>query len=661
MKNTENLSECPSCGSAIPEDAPQGLCPQCVLSGAATQLDTSGGLSIDPTFPDREEVTKAFPQLEIIEVIGRGGMGVVYKARQPQLDRLVALKVLPKKLGADPQFAERFSREGKLLARLNHPTIVTVYDFGHVDELYYLVMEFVDGVNLREAMQEGRFSPKDALEIVPKICEALQYAHEQGILHRDIKPENILLDSKGQVKIADFGIAKLASDPQKLNPTLTSLGQTLGTPHYMAPEQIENPTEVDHRADIYSLGVVLYEMLTGELPIGRFDLPSTKTPVSQSIDQIVLRALEKDRERRQSSASKLKTEVEEADSSPSADSQSGTEEQAETPIPPRSTTKWSVKSVIAALLSAAGCVFLAISFVIVLVRDDSPFMGVFTVLPPGLLLGIVGSVIGWIGLSDIRHSHGKLMGLPLGVFGALALPIIALASIIVGVPTLMAINATPPTQLSPFSWILLGSLALTLSLILIVMTFRWADGKRAWVPLTRAHKLSIAGVILLFILTVFPLERKSSLSQAIEPTKSQLDGPRIANSQDLKIDLRVLDIQLNEDTPHPQLIIGYEQVEQGAKLKWNRRGRFHEMPDGLTQSARIRANHEGGYNPIYHTVALDLPNSFEASRLETLISTLQSRWQDKDLTLYPGDILRVLTIEQASGEDVILEIACESR
>ena len=158
------------------------------------------------------------------------------------------------------------SRE-KRSAKLNHPNIVTVYDFGHVDDHYYLLMEYVDGVNLREAMQAGRFSPSDALEIVPKICEALQFAHEQGILHRDIKPENVLLDEKGRVKIADFGIAKLASDPSKQNPTLTSMGQTLGTPHYMAPEQIENPTDVDHRADIYSLGVVLYEMLTGELPI----------------------------------------------------------------------------------------------------------------------------------------------------------------------------------------------------------------------------------------------------------------------------------------------------------------------------------------------------------------------------------------------------------
>src|SRR5213075_2890667 len=125
------------------------------------------------------------------------------------LDRFVALKLLPDKLAKDAHFAERFNREGRVLARLNHPNIVSIFDFGQAGGFYYLMMEYVDGVNLRQAMQAGRFSPSEALAIVPKICEALQFAHEEGILHRDIKPENILLDSKGRLKIADFGIAKL--------------------------------------------------------------------------------------------------------------------------------------------------------------------------------------------------------------------------------------------------------------------------------------------------------------------------------------------------------------------------------------------------------------------------------------------------------------------
>jgi len=247
--------------------------------------------------------------LEILELIGRGSMGFVYKARQTRLDRLVALKLLPEARARDPHFTERFNREGRVLAKLNHQNIVSIFDFGKAEDFYFLVMEYVDGVNMRQAMQAGRFSPSEALSIVPKICEALQYAHDQGVLHRDIKPENILLDSKGRVKIADFGIAKLVGeDPASV--TLTGTGSALGTPHYMAPEQLEKPAQVDHRADIYSLGVVFYEMLTGELPIGRFAPPSRKTPLDERVDQIVLRALEKERELRQQSANEVKTEVE---------------------------------------------------------------------------------------------------------------------------------------------------------------------------------------------------------------------------------------------------------------------------------------------------------------------------------------------------------------
>src|SRR4029434_1066198 len=165
------------------------------------------------------------------------------------------------------------------------------------ENFYYLMMEFVDGVNLRQAMKAGRFSPGEALSIVPKVCEALQYAHEQGILHRDIKPENILLDAKGRVKIADFGIAKLVGEDRP-NLTLTNTGAALGTPHYMAPEQLESPADVDHRADIYSLGVVFYELLTGELPIGRFAPPSRKSSVDPRVDEVVLRTLEKERDER---------------------------------------------------------------------------------------------------------------------------------------------------------------------------------------------------------------------------------------------------------------------------------------------------------------------------------------------------------------------------
>jgi serine/threonine protein kinase len=309
-KRIENL--CPKCGEAIPGDAPEGLCPRCVLAGAAASADTGRMPDVRITPPSLEVVAAAFPQLEIIELMGIGGMGVVYKARQPKLDRLVALKLLPLSLGADPAFAERFEREARFLARLNHPSIVSIFEFGQSGGFCFLLLEYVDGVNLRQAMQAGRFSQAEALAIVPAICVALQYAHENGVMHRDIKPENILLDARGAVKLADFGIAKLAYEPGggRAEATLTQSGARLGTPNYMAPEQIETPSDVDHRADIYSLGVVFYELLTGELPIGRFAPPSEKANLDARVDAIVLRALAKERELRQQSAGEVKTQVE---------------------------------------------------------------------------------------------------------------------------------------------------------------------------------------------------------------------------------------------------------------------------------------------------------------------------------------------------------------
>lgn len=310
MSVSVESNRCPKCGAPIPSEAPQGLCPKCLLQELA--MPTDAGKPARAEAPTREEVATAFPHLEIVELIGQGGMGVVYKARQPKLDRVVALKILPQSLAADPTFTERFIREGRVLAKLNHPNIVTIHDFGESNGFFYLLMEYVSGVNLRQAMKAGRFTPAQALSLIPEICEALQYAHTQGVLHRDVKPENILLDTAGRVKIADFGIAKLVTEAH--TEALTGSG-TIGTPHYMAPEQIERPGEVDHRADIYSLGVVLYELLTGELPIGHFPPPSRKTPVNPEVDALVLRALEKERERRYQSAGEVKTKVEEVTNS----------------------------------------------------------------------------------------------------------------------------------------------------------------------------------------------------------------------------------------------------------------------------------------------------------------------------------------------------------
>jgi len=259
--------------------------------------------------PPVAEIARLFPQLEGLELVGRGGMGAVYKARQPALDRLVALKVLRARPGADAGFAERFAREARALAKLSHPNIVAVHEFGQVEGLHYFIMEYVDGTTLRQMERAGRLSPRQALALIPALCDALQYAHDEGVVHRDIKPENVLVDRRGRVKIADFGLARILDLESGLG-RLTGVGEVMGTPHYMAPEQIEHPLEVDHRADIYALGVVLYEMLTGELPLGRFPPPSRRVQVDVRLDEVVLRALEKEPERRYQHASEVRTAVE---------------------------------------------------------------------------------------------------------------------------------------------------------------------------------------------------------------------------------------------------------------------------------------------------------------------------------------------------------------
>ncbi len=348
---------CPACGAAIPAAAPGGLCPACLLAGVGNPTDAAPTASAPHRAPPPAlaEVAAAFPQLEILELIGQGGMGVVYKARQKSLNRFVALKLLAPQRVADPQFAERFAREARALAALSHPHIVTIHDFGvaRADGLqppprpaqpdtsnpkletqnpkletafFFLLMEFVDGVNLRQAMKAGRFTPEQALAIVPPVCEALQYAHDHGIVHRDIKPENLLLDKSGRIKIADFGIAKLvarhsdvesdAPEPtdtagrsQPPDSTLESRATTAGTPGYMAPEQKTSPQRADSRADIYSLGVVLYELLTGELPADKLQPPSRKVQIDVRLDEIVLRALEQTPELRFQTAGEMRTQV----------------------------------------------------------------------------------------------------------------------------------------------------------------------------------------------------------------------------------------------------------------------------------------------------------------------------------------------------------------
>lgn len=296
---------CPECGTVLPVDAPAGLCPKCLLKAGIPSETLGQSFAL----PKPEHLAACFPNLTFLKLLGHGGMGAVYHARQKDLDRDVAVKILPPEVGQDASFAARFAREAKTLAKLNHPNIVQIYDFGRADAYFYFVMEFVDGVNLRQLVQAGEIEPKQTLAIITAICEALQFAHDSGVVHRDIKPENILVDQRGRVKIADFGLAMLLQRaPADLK--LTGTHQVMGTPHYMAPEQMRGSRSIDHRVDLYSLGVVFYELLTGELPIGHFEVPSKRMAIDVRLDDVVLRALATEPDRRYQHASDLQQDVE---------------------------------------------------------------------------------------------------------------------------------------------------------------------------------------------------------------------------------------------------------------------------------------------------------------------------------------------------------------
>lgn len=309
---------CPTCKSPLPEGTPAGRCPHCLLRAAAHQTSASRIGKTTFTPPTPEELDVALEGFEVLSLIGQGGMGAVYKAIHLRLDRVVAIKVLPKELeSADPTFGERFLREARSLAKLQHPNLVVVHDFGEVDGLYFIVMEYVEGANLRERLRDGSFKPDAALGILPQICEGLRYAHGQGLVHRDIKPENILLGDDGRVRIADFGLARMVhADASDIS--LTGTEQALGTPHYMAPEQLRDPERVDHRADLFSLGVVFYEMLTGNLPQGRFPLPSEEVEVGKHVDEVVLKSLDPYPERRYQQAQEMEEDLERKDAADDA-------------------------------------------------------------------------------------------------------------------------------------------------------------------------------------------------------------------------------------------------------------------------------------------------------------------------------------------------------
>jgi serine/threonine protein kinase len=249
--------------------------------------------------PSAQELAAMLPQYEIESMLGRGGMGAVYKGTQIALDRPVAIKILSNQLeDADASFAERFKNEARAMAKLSHPGIVGVYDFGETaGGLLYIVMEFIEGTDVAKMLsQQKRLHTEHAMAITAHVCDALAYAHERGIIHRDIKPANIMVGYDGVVKVADFGLAKMTHNQ---NSGLTQSGMAMGTLHYMAPEALMLGSAVDHRADIYAVGVMLYQMLTGKIPQGLFELPSLQVPgLDPRYDSIIGKSLREDRDLR---------------------------------------------------------------------------------------------------------------------------------------------------------------------------------------------------------------------------------------------------------------------------------------------------------------------------------------------------------------------------
>lgn len=338
MENTT----CPQCGAILASDAPAELCPKCLLGAGLGDLDPEQNdyatVIVDPNsalvreeLPTQVDEPANVPALgtkvrylgdyELIDEIARGGMGIVYKAKQLRLNRTVALKMILAGKFASPADVERFQVEAKATANLDHPGIVPIYEVGTHNGNHYFSMGFVDGDSLASKIASGPLPPRDAAQLVRKIADAVQYAHENGVIHRDLKPANILIDSNGEPKVTDFGLArKLEGDS-----SLTGTGQILGTPSYMPPEQARGvPDTVGKHSDIYSLGALLYHLLTGRPPFqgaGPLEtlqhvvtrdavVPRQLNPdIPKDLETICMKCLQKEPHRRYESAAELAEEL----------------------------------------------------------------------------------------------------------------------------------------------------------------------------------------------------------------------------------------------------------------------------------------------------------------------------------------------------------------
>jgi serine/threonine protein kinase len=287
---------------------PQGLDPDPDATiAAAGPRPSQPAAQVELPLP--EELTDLLPHgnYSVEGFLGQGGMGAVYQGTQVRLQRHVAIKIMRRDSGKDYDFEERFRREALAMAKLNHPNIVSVIDFGEAGPDYlYIVMELVDGADMMDVIRTGTMTQEMALTLLPQICDALQFAHQHGIVHRDIKPSNIMLTRDGRVKMCDFGLAKRYDADSGFR---TQTGTGMGTPDYAAPEQFDPSAQIDHRADIYALGVMIYQMITGQLPRGVWKAPSLRSECAPQWDSIVSRAMQSDPADRYQQASEVKTDV----------------------------------------------------------------------------------------------------------------------------------------------------------------------------------------------------------------------------------------------------------------------------------------------------------------------------------------------------------------
>ncbi|MCK4660797.1 MAG: serine/threonine protein kinase [Phycisphaerae bacterium] len=290
------------------------------------QYVTSSQIERIAKFPDDESLyqpAQQIPGFQILSKVGQGAMATVFKAKQLRLDRIVAVKVLPKRLSENPEFVDRFYREGRAAARLNHPNIVQAIDVGEAAGYHYFVMEYVDGKTVYDGLTNGGcYKEDEALSILRQVSQALEHAHARGFIHRDVKPKNIMITKEGVVKLADMGLAREISDYETAK---AEAGRAYGTPYYISPEQIRGEVNIDFRADIYSLGATMYHMVTGRVPFEG----STPTAVmhkhlreplippdhinmnlSSGIGEIIEVMMAKRREERYSSATELISDIE---------------------------------------------------------------------------------------------------------------------------------------------------------------------------------------------------------------------------------------------------------------------------------------------------------------------------------------------------------------